>query len=166
MAKPVSYTRLDVYKRQAVNNLFTELSLTLTVDDQQVLESSVTNYWEPQKDKLQKAGVSEDSFRLYTEYGLKQNAIFNAYYGEGGSREVPENDILTGLIENFATVKALSVGKTNTSTGEAYDSDAVSYTHLDVYKRQVLNGDLDEIIDALITADRAEKLSLADGSGQ
>ena len=30
----------------------------------------------------------------------------------------------------------------------------------------VLNGDLDEIIDALITADRAEKLSLADGSGQ
>lgn len=30
----------------------------------------------------------------------------------------------------------------------------------------VLNGDLDEVIDALITADRAEKLSLADGSGQ
>lgn len=113
-------------KYVAVNNLFTELSLTLTVDDQQVLESSVTNYWEPQKDKLQKAGVSEDSFRLYTEYGLKQNAIFNAYYGEGGSREVPENDILTGLIENFATVKALSVGKTNTSTGEAYDSDVVA----------------------------------------
>ena len=30
-------------KYVAVNNLFTELSLTLTVDDQQVLESSVTS---------------------------------------------------------------------------------------------------------------------------
>ena len=36
---------------------------------------------------------------------------------------------------------------------------AVSYTHLDVYKRQVLNGALDEIIDALATADQAAKLA-------
>ena len=35
---------------------------------------------------------------------------------------------------------------------------AVSYTHLDVYKRQFLNGDMDEILDALIAADTAEKL--------
>ena len=40
---------------------------------------------------------------------------------------------------------------------------AVSYTHLDVYKRQrldaVLGGELDEILDSLIAADQAAKLS-------
>ena len=56
----------------------------------------------------------------------------------------------------------------------ANSSATVSYTHLDVYKRQVtdhrikltlhkldtiLNGDLDEVIDSLIAADQSAKLA-------
>ena len=41
----------------------------------------------------------------------------------------------------------------------------VSYTHLDVYKRQldkIMNGDIQEIIDACIAADQAKKLANMD----
>ena len=33
-------------------------------------------------------------------------------------------------------------------TGRSRSFPAVSYTHLDVYKRQVLDGDLDEFVEA------------------
>lgn len=141
-------------KYVAVNNLFRELNLTLSEEDQQTLESSVDSYWEQQKDAFEKAGVSEQSFRLYTEYSLMQNAIFNAYYGEGGSREVPENDILTGLIDNFATVKALSAGKTDATTGEAYSSDVISQLQAlcDTCAQRLNNGEAFDEVEAYFNA--------------
>ena len=50
----------------------------------------------------------------------------------------PRDDNLTGILEDDLQLFTIAMAKTLDSNFEAVSFDAVSYTHLDVYKRQVI----------------------------
>lgn len=93
----------------AVEKKFDELGLTFENKEEDRLNIVVDQMWEYFGEYYEELGVSRQS---YYDVGLnseKRTAIFNHYYGEGGEKAVPEDEITSYLTENNARVKFISM---------------------------------------------------------
>ena len=97
--KPVSYTHLDVYKRQDPNSIANDISRIVKTDSQ-------GRVWIGTRDGLSYYDEEKDKFR-------------NFFYEKKGKRQQ-----INGIAEISPEQLLIS-------------TQAVSYTHLDVYKRQI-----------------------------
>ena len=132
--EPVSYTHLDVYKRQQYYSL-------AAVDVDAVFLGEVIHGDYP-------AMVAESRFDSVTQYEPVSYTHLDVYKRQRQHREVQGRlgggagasdvgDQLSGLDDlAFGDHRVLEVQVVGRDLGVAADGAAVSYTHLDVYKRQ------------------------------
>ncbi len=108
---------IDWVKTQALDRLrnhlatekkFDELGLTLSDDDKTELETNLKNGWSQYGEKLEKNGISEASYKEISEVGYKSQAIFDAYYKDGGIEEVSQDEIDNFITDNYARIKWLT----------------------------------------------------------
>ena len=96
-------------KFAAVENKFDELGLAFENKEDELVKINAEQWWGYIGSYYEEAGVSQQS---YFDIGInseKQNAIFKYYYGEGGEKEIPEEEIKDYLRENYARIKYIEM---------------------------------------------------------
>lgn len=89
----------------AVMKHFDELELTLTQDELDEIDEYVESSWQNNEDMFTESGISKESIKEIMTSSYKSDAIFKAYYGEGGSENVTEDQLKDFYTENNARVK-------------------------------------------------------------
>ena len=84
---------------------FDELELSLTQDELDEIDEYVESSWQNNEDMFTENGISKDSIKEIMTSSYKSDAIFKAYYGEGGSENVTEDQLKDFYTENNARVK-------------------------------------------------------------
>ncbi|MDR0991736.1 MAG: hypothetical protein LBL87_02405 [Ruminococcus sp.] len=94
----------------AVNEKFAALGLGYSTDDNgipmdQLVDESIDYSWEEGiAPTLTPFGISKESYRLIQLNAVKRQELFEYYYGVGGEKEVPEEEIKKYLSERFAHI--------------------------------------------------------------
>ena len=82
-------------------------------------------------------GVSLNTYKEYTLYGLYEEKYFNFIYGEGGDKAVSETDIKNFLYSNYAIADILSASVASKTDSEK----ALVQTDFEKYKTRIENGE-------------------------
>lgn len=93
---------------------FDELGLSLTDEELSTIDSITDTYWEYYSEYYTQNGIGEQSFRDINAYSYKRDAVFNYYYGEGGTEEVDEQELKDYYEDNNARVKYICLNSTDT----------------------------------------------------
>lgn len=109
-------------KYVALNKKFDELGLSLTADENSEINDYVNGLWTEENmyaqyiygvdiigEYYEQYGIGEQSFKNIYAMTYKQDKIFDALYGEGGSLEVSADELKASVIENYALVKYLEI---------------------------------------------------------
>ncbi len=76
-------------------------------------------YIMPMKDQLEKYGVSLDSYSIAAdEMNAKYSKLFDVTYGEGGSKEVKDDELKKFFTDDYIDYKYISVNLSESSTDE------------------------------------------------
>ena len=103
----------------AVQAKFDELGLTLSEDDVQQIEDSVSSAWSSQEDFYKLEGVSRESLKMCYEHTYKKEAIFDHYYMEGGTEPVSDDDVNKFVADNYIRYKLVTIPKSTNEDEEA-----------------------------------------------
>lgn len=93
----------------AVEKKFDELGLAFENNEEEKLNIVIDQMWDYFSEYYEKLGISRQS---YYDIGLnseKRTAIFNYYYGEGGEKAVPDDEVISYLKENKARIKYFTI---------------------------------------------------------
>lgn len=93
----------------AVENKFNELGLSFENKEDERISIITDQWWEYIGEYYEGIGVSKDSYYKIGLNSEKRNAIFDYYYGEGGEKAVPEEEIISYLEENNARIKYIEM---------------------------------------------------------
>lgn len=92
-------------------------------------------YIMPMKDELEPYGVSFESFEYSTtDYSVKQSALFEKMYNEGGSKAVSDDELTKFFTENYVDYSYLPVNLYTTSTDESGNSTSTALSDEDAKK--------------------------------
>lgn len=116
-------------KYVAINKKFDELGLSLTADENSEINDYVSELWTEENvyaqyiygvdiigEYYEQYGIGEQSFKSIYAMSYKQDKIFDALYGEGGSLEVSADELKANVVENYALVKYIEIE-------EGYDAE-------------------------------------------
>ena len=144
-----------------VEKEFVDQGLELDQDTLDSIATQVENYWASGEELYENIGVSQDSYELYLTNNQKYYELFDAYYGEGGTEEIPDEDLMAHYEGNYAEFKMISFSKTD-SSGETLDDEAMAELEdtANSYLQRAQDG---EDFDALI-AERADEVAEANGT--
>lgn len=99
-------------------------------------------YAMPYKDVYEKHGVSYETYRYcMADAQVNYSVAFEALYDKGGSQEVPDDDLIKFINDNYTSYNYFQVNLTVASTDEAGESKTVAMSE-DVLKKTLneLNG--------------------------
>ena len=127
----LDYTREYI----AAEQKFDELGLTISQEDQDTAAYMVEYQWSYLEDLYTENGVAKSSLELSFLNSVKKNNIFKSFYYEGGSKEVPQEELTKYYNENYIRTQYIAFSKkdsTNTALleGEALEevkNEAQSY---------------------------------------
>ena len=158
----------------AVDNLVEELGIDMSGATADSAKKTAEEYWTvgpyasygyymPYKDEYEPYGVSFESFEYCTTlYNTKYSAVFEKLYGEGGSKEVKDDEFISFFTENYTDYKYIKTNlyeSTADESGESTDvalsdEDAKKLTDdFDGYAKELNNGAaFDDIINKYKTA--------------
>ena len=158
----------------AVDNLVEELGIDMSGATADSAKKTAEEYWTvgpyasygyymPYKDEYEPYGVSFESFEYCTTlYNTKYSAVFEKLYGEGGSKEVKDDEYISFFTENYTDYKYIKTNlyeSTADESGESTDvalsdEDAKKLTdEFDGYAKELNNGAaFDDIINKYKTA--------------
>lgn len=92
-------------------------------------------YIMPMKDDLEPYGISFESFEYCTtDYSVKQSALFEKMYNEGGSKAVSDDELTKFFTENYVDYSYLPVNLYTTSTDESGNSTSTALSDEDAKK--------------------------------
>ncbi len=99
-----------ILKYIAIEHKFDELGLQLDKERTDYIERNLSEQWDAQNEQYgyEKKGVSKESVLKFVLCALKKQAIFDAYYGEGGTKEVKQEEIKKCLTDNYNKVQYFS----------------------------------------------------------
>ncbi len=95
----------------AVKSQFEQRGLALTEDDLSLVESAAASEYASKEDFYVTNGVSEGSVKEFFMDATRRNRLFTAVYGEGGEREVSEDELKARFEENYYLVNLMPVYK-------------------------------------------------------
>ncbi|MFU0832191.1 MAG: PpiC domain-containing protein [Oscillospiraceae bacterium] len=79
-----------------------ELNLSLSDEEQETIQSNTDSVWNSYQSMLEGYGIAKSSFELAaTEYSVKYQKVFEATYGEGGPKEVSDDELKDFFEENY-----------------------------------------------------------------
>lgn len=90
-----------------LNELFAEKGLSLNENDQAIIDSAVEASYSANEEVLKKNGVGEQSLEMLTATELMNTYLFDAIYGEGGEKEVSEEDLRQEYDANYVKIAML-----------------------------------------------------------
>ena len=93
----------------AVENKFDELGLSFENKEDGRISIITDQWWEYIGEYYEEIGVSKDSYYKVGLNSEKRSAIFDYYYGEGGEKAVPEEEIISYLEENNVRIKYIEM---------------------------------------------------------
>lgn len=91
-----------------VDRLFEELNLSLTEDEEAIIDNNVKTVWNNNGSNYEKAGIGQESLRLAILETYKEDKVFDAYYEIGGLNGTTEEEIETYFSDNYARVKYMT----------------------------------------------------------
>lgn len=108
-------------KLLAVEKIFTDMSLTLTEDEENKAQKLTDSMWESSGTMLEKNyGINKDAVhRASSLYSVKLNKIFNSIYGKDGTNPVSDENLNKYYKETY--LKLLFYSKMPTHSGESSD---------------------------------------------
>ena len=130
----------------AVDNLVEELGIDMSGATADSAKKSAEEYWTvgpyasygyymPYKDEYEPYGVSFESFEYCTTlYNTKYSAIFDKIYGEGGSKEVKDDEFISYFTENYTDYKYIKANLYESTTDESNKSTDVALSDEDAKK--------------------------------
>lgn len=94
----------------AIDNKFKEMNLKLDEEKVDYIEHNLIKEWDAlnEQQQYEKKGISRDSVLKTLITHMKKQKIFDAYYSEGGLKEVTNEQIKKYLKENYNKVKYFS----------------------------------------------------------
>lgn len=99
----------NMKKYAAYETKFDELGLSFQNNEDKIVTSTAEQWWEYIGEQYEGYGISEQSYIDAGVNSRKGTAIFEYYYGKGGEKEVPEEDIKNYLTENNARIKYIEM---------------------------------------------------------
>lgn len=138
--------KLKIYT--AINQKFDELGLELTEDDKSGAQYMAEYYWQYYSETYEQNGIGKDSFIKLVEFDSKKEKVFLYYYGEGGEKECPDNEITSYLEGNYSRVKTIKFDLSDTEGDETAEAkNLVVKTLAEDYKKRANSGeDFDKLI--------------------
>ena len=103
-AKDWILDRADLYVKQYfwVNEEFERLGLEMTEEDYKEAANSTSSYWSVYGATFEPLGVAKSSFDLvYSQYNVKSLKLLQVLYGEGGEKEVSDDEITAYFADNY-----------------------------------------------------------------
>ena len=85
----------------AVDDMMNELGLSLSEEDQKQIETNTNSGWTQLSSALEKYVAKSSYQKAYTELNYKYTMVFEALYGEGGEKEVPQEELLQYVKEHY-----------------------------------------------------------------
>lgn len=91
----------------AVIKHFDELGLSLSESELDEIDETVEAAWNDSSNKkmMESNGISRESFKEIITTSYKKEAVFQSFYGEGGSENITEDQLRDYYTENTARVK-------------------------------------------------------------
>lgn len=108
--------RESTYKHIAVRRQFEAMGLVLSESDIASIESNTASLKSQSGDFYEKNGVSDASIKEYFASMARENAVFGAWYGEGGEYAASEEETLGYFNEKYAMIDALPLYKPATAS--------------------------------------------------
>lgn len=136
----------------AINNKFKELKLALDKEEIKQLNSNISSTWDESGEDYEKQGISKESLKEVSLTSGKRTAVFDSFYGKGGTEEVSDKEIIKYVNDNYLRFKILSFAKNSedeTATKESKESR-------DKYLKLAKGVGFDEF-DTIITAYQEEQ---------
>lgn len=109
-------------KYVAINKKFDELGLSLTSDENSEINEYVNGLWTEENvyaqyiygvdiigEYYEQYGIGQQSFKNIYALSYKQDKLFEALYGEGGSLEVSADELKTAVVDEYALVKYIEI---------------------------------------------------------
>lgn len=133
----------------AAGRLFEELGLTLSEDDQKVIQNNVDTFMEQNGTVYANNGAAEKSIKQVLTVSYQSDMIFDYYYSETGKEPVSVDEIQNYFYENYALVRYTTRSKLDSSGNALSDTDMQTVRdELNGYITQLNRGDdFDTIID-------------------
>lgn len=103
--KAVEYCQTFV----AIENEFDKLGLKLEGSELASIESTVESNMENFADFFKETGIGEKSVRDIVTSSYKQSKIWDAYYGEGGSKDIKEDTLKDYYADNHFRIKYIEM---------------------------------------------------------
>lgn len=116
--KTVEYCR----KHVAVNKLFDEYGLSLSEETVSEINSTVNTLWTEENmyaqyiygvdimgDYYESLGIGQESYKDVTTTDYKRSDIFDYLYKEGGSLEVPADELTATVVSDYALVLSIEI---------------------------------------------------------
>lgn len=94
-----------------INQKFEEFNLTLSDEEKQAMEDSfkknyIDEYGQERIDEICKTiGITQDEFKEILSVNYKNEALIDYYFGEGGTMEVSDAELLSKFEETYARFK-------------------------------------------------------------
>ena len=102
----VNQTAEESSKRYlAISQKFDEMGLELSEEELSTVDMQAELYWNyGYQQYFQPNGTSLESYKKMLISSMKESAIFDAYYNEGGLEEVSKDDLIKNLKENYVDI--------------------------------------------------------------
>ena len=111
-------------KYLAVESKFDEYGLSFTEDEQSYIDSYIQYYWSYIGESYEDEGCGEESYTKLATNSFKESQLFYHIYGEGGEREVTEDELRTLFNEQYAHVNVFNVDASD-DEGEPLEGHAM-----------------------------------------
>ena len=153
-AEALRYTKEIYYLRDQLD----ALGIPLTEDEQAQAESLAASAWGYIPDSVKKY-VAQDSFVIaYGETSVMYSKLFDAIYGEGGSNEVPDDDLRAYFEDTYYdfdyVLSSLSYKEDTELTGEEGESSEMTEEEASA-RRELFEGYAEKINAGEMTMEEA-----------
>lgn len=93
-----------------VNQMFEDMGLTLTEEETAEMAENTDFMWSYYGASFEADGISKESMEKgYSEYAMKFNKIMQAMYGEGGEREISDEEIIKYYEDTYVSYESVSI---------------------------------------------------------
>ncbi len=116
-----------------------ELKLEISAEEKNNTDTMTEYYWNyyGYASLFEANGVSLATYKEYTLYGIYEEKYFSSIYGEGGEKEVSENDIKNFLYGNYVIADVLSASVASKTDSEK----ALVQTDFEKFKERIDKGE-------------------------
>lgn len=98
-AKALSDTKALLLTEQKMK----EMKLSLSDSEKSQAKSAASSAWSSYSSTLEKYGIAQSSFQATVDAVYKEDKIFNALYGKGGSKAVSDGDLKDFYTKNYTS---------------------------------------------------------------